>query len=105
MPTPKAPSIAEVAAPVAATLDGPIAYDESAQRVLAIRSSAGKQPLSQTTSTLRSELSRIRLAFVDAAHEEVAPIHIVMNGLTVRHTFTVKEIAEHRPCLNNDLER
>jgi hypothetical protein len=85
MPTPKGPTIAEVAAEVAATLDGPIPFDEFAQRVLAIRPSAGKHPISQTKSSLRYELSRIGLAFADSAHRQVAPIHTILNGLTVTH--------------------
>ena len=102
MPTPKGPTIAEVAAEVAATLDGPIPFDEFAQRVLAIRPSAGKHPISQTKSSLRYELSRIGLAFADSAHRQVAPIHTILNGLTVRHTFAAEEIAARRLHLTDD---
>jgi len=102
MPTPKGPTIAEVAAEVAATLADPIAYDEFAQRVLAIRPSAGKHPITQTKSSLRYHLRRIGLAFVDSAHRQVAPIHTILNGLTVRHTFDADEIAARRLHLTDD---
>jgi len=102
MPTPKAPSVVEVAEQVAATLDGPIAYDEFAQRVLAIRPSSSKQPIAQTKKALRSELNRIGLTFADTAHKQVVPISTVMNGLTVRHIFTAEEIATRRLYLTDD---
>lgn len=102
MPMPKAPSVVEVAAQVAATLDGPIAYDEFAQRVLAIRPSASKQPIAQTKQALRSELNHIGLTFADTAHKQVVPIPTVMNGLTVRHIFTAEETAARRLYLTDD---
>jgi|GEM_PF-439330 len=102
MPKPNGPTIAEVATEVAATLNGPIAYDEFAQRVLAIRPSAGKHPVTQIKSALRYELSRIGLAYADRAHRQVTPIHTILNGLTVRHTFAADEIAARRLNLTDD---
>lgn len=102
MPTPKGPTITEVAAEVAATLDGPIPFDEFAQRVLAIRPSTGKHPVTQVKSTLRYELGRIGLTFADGAHKQVTPMRGVLTGLTVRHVFDAQEVSAHRLRLRDD---
>lgn len=101
MSTNKGPTVTEAAAEVAATLDGPIAYDDFVQRVLAIRPSSGKHPISQTKSALRHELDRIGLTFADGARKRIAPIRSILNGLTVRHVFDAQEIAERRLLLTD----
>lgn len=101
MPKPKGPTLTEVAAEIAATLDGAVTFDEFAQRVLAIRPSAGKHPLTQTKSALRDELERIGLTFADCAHKLVTPIRSVLNGLTVRHVFDAQEIATRQLYLRD----
>lgn len=102
MPTTQNPTLVEVAAQIAATLDGPIAYDEFVQRILAIRPSRGKNPTSQTKSALRYELVRIGLTHVDSTHKRVAPIRFVLNGLTIRHVFDAQEISMRRMILRDD---
>ncbi len=101
MPKPKGPTIADVAAQVAATLDEPIAYDEFAQRILAIRPSAAKNPISQVKSSLRYELGRIGLTFADSAKTQITPIRRVLTGLTVRHIFDAEEVSARRMFLSD----
>lgn len=102
MSSAKSPTVVEAAAQVAATLDGPIAYDEFVQRVLAIHPSRAKNPLSQTKSALRYELGRLGLAFADSENKQIAPVRSILTGLTVRHIFAAQEISARRMNLNGD---
>lgn len=85
-----------------ATLDGPIAYNEFVQHVLAIHPSTAKNPISQIKSSLRFELGRPGVAFADSEYKQIVPIRCVLTGLTVRHIFDAEEVSARRMDLRSD---
>jgi hypothetical protein len=98
----KGPTLVDVAREVAATIDGPILYDEFVQRVLAIHPSNAKHPVNQTKSTLRYELDGFGLVFADLSRKLLVPVRTVLTGLTVRHTFVAEEISGRRLVMGID---
>lgn len=102
MASSKGPTLVDVAREVAATIDGPILYDEFVQRVLAIHPSNAKHPVNQTKSTLRYEVDGFGLVFADLSRKLLVPVRTVLTGLTVRHTFVAEEISGRRLLMGID---
>ncbi|MFO7634666.1 MAG: hypothetical protein R6W76_19105 [Caldilinea sp.] len=102
MASSKGPTLVDVAREVAATIDGPILYDEFVQRVLAIHPSNAKHPVNQAKSTLRYELDEFGLVFADLSRKLLVPVRTVLTGLTVRHTFVAEEISGRRLLMGID---
>lgn len=81
---------AEAVAQILAQVDGPIALDELAQRVLALCKSQAKDPLGGVRTFIRTEENGGSLVLVD--DRTVLPLRIAMRGVRFRCNLSKEEI-------------
>ncbi len=82
MSTKKGPTLAQVAATVAAELDAAIPFDEFVQRVLAHYESHAKNPAQLVRTNLRYELPRLSVVFLDP--KTLIPLRLAIQGVRFR---------------------
>ena len=82
MPTPKPPTLAQIAEATAAELNGTIPFDEFVQRVLARYVSKAKNPAQLVRTNLRYELPRLSVVFLDP--KTLIPLRLAMQGVRFR---------------------
>lgn len=86
------PTLSQAVTQVLAQVDGPITMDEFCQRVLTIRPSKAKKPLTALRNHLRWQEVGKTLVFLDA--QTILPLRIAMRGVRFRNPLSRPEVSQ-----------
>lgn len=89
---PKDTSRADAIQTVVAEMDGPLTFDEFAQRVLQRWQGHSKNPRALVRNDLRYDYLRLGLLFIDDARRVLLPVRLAMQGLRFRLPLSQAEV-------------